>query len=131
MSGWEQVAGSGENDALKLAESGEIQQWSFHGHLFDFECRLVPHHYPMIPNGVRLEMHMAETAGGDLVDPIESSVEVIQGGQGAEVASDFDRWARIAVGAKARELFAYSGKRVMALEELKQMSASDSPARDK
>ncbi len=130
MSGWEQIAGSSENDLLKLAESGEIQQWSFHGHLFDFECRLVPHHYPMIPNGVRLEMRMAETAGGDPVNPIESTVDVIQGGQGAEVASDFDQWARIAIGAKVRELFAYSGKRVMALEELERMSTPDSPAED-
>ena len=73
---------------------------------------------------------MAETAGGDLVDPIESSVEVIQGGQGAEVASDFDQWARIAIGEKVRELFAYSGKRVMALEELERMSTPDSPAGD-
>lgn len=31
MSGWEQVAGSSENDPLKLAESGEKQQWSFRG----------------------------------------------------------------------------------------------------
>ena len=130
MSGWEQVAGSSENDPLKLAESGEKQQWSFHGHLFDFECRLGPHHYPMIPNGVRLEMRMAETPGGNPVDPIESSVVVIQGGQGAEVASDFDRWARIAIGAKVRELFAYAGKRVMALEELERMSTPDSPAGD-
>ena len=130
MSGWEQVAGSSENDPLKLAESGEIQRWSFHGHVFDFECRLVPHRYPMIPNGVRLEMRMAETAAGDSVDPIESSVEVIQGGQGAEVTSDFDQWARIASRAKVQELFAYSGKRVMALEELKRMSTPDSPAGD-
>ena len=56
MSGWEQVAGSGENDPLKLAESGEKQQWSFHGHVFDFECRPAPHKYPLIPNGVQLEM---------------------------------------------------------------------------
>jgi hypothetical protein len=130
MSGWEQVAGSSENDPLKLAESEEKQQWSFHGHLFDFECRLEPHHYTMIPNGVRLEMHMAETSGGNPVDPIESSVVVIQGGQGAEVASDFDQWARIAIGAKLRELFAYVGKRVMAQEELQRMSTPDSPGED-
>jgi hypothetical protein len=119
MSGWEQVAGSSENDPLTLAESGEQQQWSFHGHLFDFECRLALHHYPMIPNGVRLEMRMAET-----------SLVVIQGGQGAEVATDFDQWARIAIGAKDRELFAYAGKRVMALEELERMSTPDGPPGD-
>jgi hypothetical protein len=130
MSGWEQVAGSSENDPLTLAESGEQQQWSFHGHLFDFECRLALHHYPMIPNGVRLEMRMAETGGGDPVSPIESSLVVIQGGQGAEVATDFDQWARIAIGAKDRELFAYAGKRVMALEELERMSTPDGPPGD-
>lgn len=86
MSGWEQVAGSSEKDPLKLAQSGEKQQWSFHGRVFDFECRLVPHSYPMMPGGVRLELHMAETAGGDPSHPIETSAVVIAGGQGAEVA---------------------------------------------
>lgn len=130
MSGWEQVAGSGEKDPVKLAESSEKQQWSFHGHVFDFECRLVPHNYPLIPNGVGLEMRMVETAGGDPADPIESSVVVLQGGQGAEVASDFDQWARIAIGEKDRGLFAYAGKRVLAQEELQRLSGSDSPGKD-
>lgn len=75
-------------------------------------------------------MRMAETAGGNPVSPIESSVVVVQGGQGAEVASDFDQWARISIGAKVRELFAYAGKKVMALEELERTSTPGSPAED-
>jgi hypothetical protein len=127
MSGWEQVAGSSENDPLTLATSGEKQEWSFHGHVFDFECRLAPHHYSMIPNGVQLEMHMVETAGGDPTKPIECSAVAIQGGLGAEVASDFDEHARIGIREQARGLFAYAGKRVLALEELQRMATSDSP----
>ena len=49
MSGWEQVAGSKQNDPVKLAESGEKQQWSFHGRVFDFECRSAPHKYQLDP----------------------------------------------------------------------------------
>lgn len=127
MSGWEQVAGSSENDPLTLATSGERQQWSFHDHVFDFECRLAPHHYSMIPNGVQLEMHIVETAGGDPTEPIECSAVALQGGPGAEVASDFDEHARIGIREQARGLFAYAGKRVLALEELRRMSTPDSP----
>ena len=104
MSGWEQVAGNGENDPLKLAETGEKQQWSFHGHVFDFECRPAPHKYPLIPNGVQLEMSIAETAGGDPAKPIECSEVAIQGGEGAEVLSDFDVWARMDAEAKVGDL---------------------------
>ena len=126
MSGWEQVAGSSESDPLALATSGEKQQWSFHDHVFDFECRLAPHHYPLIPNGVELEMRIAETADGDPASPIALSSIVIAGGEGAEVASDFDEQARFGVREQARGLFAYAGKRVLALEELQRMSAPDS-----
>ncbi len=127
MSGWEQVAGSGENDPLALATSGEKQQWSFHGRSFDFECRLAPHRYAMIANGVQLEMRIAETVVGDPENPIALSSTVIAGGQGAEVASDFDEHARIGIREQARGLFAYAGKRVLALEELQGMAATESP----
>jgi hypothetical protein len=92
MSGWEQVAGSGESDPLTLATSGERQQRSFHGHVFDFECRLAPHHYPMIPNGVQLEMHIVETAGGDPTKPIECSAVAIQGGQDLQQPGHKGSW---------------------------------------
>jgi hypothetical protein len=128
MSGWERVAGSGENDAIKLAESGEKQQWSFHGHVFDFECRLAPHKYQMIPNGVQLEVSIAETAGGDPAKPIACTEVATQGGEGAEVVSDFDEWARINAQAKVREIFAYAGKWVLALEELERMANPEAPA---
>jgi hypothetical protein len=128
MSGWEQVAGSGENDAIKLAESGEKQQWSFHGHVFDFECRLAPHKYQMIPNGVQLEVSIAETAGGDPAKPIACTEVATQGGEGAEVVSDFDEWARINAQAKVREIFAYAGKWVLALEELERVANPEAPA---
>ena len=130
MSGWEQVAGSGENDPLKLAESGEKQQWSFHGHAFDFECRHAPHKYPLIANGVQLEMRIVETAGGDPAKPIECSEAATQGGEGAEVLSDFDVWARINAETKVREIFAYAGKRVLALEELARPASPDSPVEE-
>ena len=130
MSGWEQIAGKSENDPLKLAENGEKQQWSFHGHSFDFECRPAPHKYPLIPNGVQLEMRIAETGGGDPAKPIECSEVAIQGGEGAEVLSDFDAWARIDAAAKVREIFAYAGKRVLALEELARPADLDAPAED-
>jgi hypothetical protein len=130
MSGWEQVAGSGENDSVKLAESGEKQQWSFHGHVFDFECRLAPHKYQMIPNGVQLEMSIVETAGGDPAKPIKCSEVAIQGGEGAEVASDFDERALIDANAKVREIFAYAGKWVLALEELARLANPNAPEKD-
>jgi hypothetical protein len=129
MSGWEQVAGSGENDPLKLAETGEKQQWSFHGHVFDFECKSAPHKYPLIPSGVQLEVRIAETAGGDAPGgPIECSGVAIQGGEGAELLSDFDVWARLNAEAKVREIFAYAGKHVLALEELAPPVAEEAPA---
>jgi hypothetical protein len=119
MSAWEQVAGTTESDPIKLAETGEKQQWSFHGHVFDFECRSAPHKYPLIPNGVQLEVRIAETSDG--VAPwgrIECSEVAIQGGGGAEILSDFDVWARLSAGEKVREVFAYAGRSVLALEEL-------------
>jgi hypothetical protein len=100
---------------------------SFHDHVFEFECRLTPHHYSMIPNGVQLEMRIAETDGGDPENPIALSSTSIAGGQGAEIASDSDEHARIAIREQARGLFAYAGKRVLALEELQRMSTSESP----
>ena len=130
MSGWEQVAGSGEKDPIKLAESGEKQQWSFHGHVFDFECRLTPHDYPHISNGVQFEAHMVETSGGDPVDPIVASAVVTQGGEGAELASDFDQWTLLNAADKVREVFAYAGKRVLALEELARPAEPEAPAED-
>jgi hypothetical protein len=130
MSGWEQVGGNSENDPIKIAESGEKQQWSFHGHVFDFECRLTPHKYPMIPNGVQLEMSIVETAGGDPGKPIACTEVATQGGEGAEVASDFDAWARINAGAKVREIFAYAGKMVLALEELQRLADTEASAVD-
>jgi hypothetical protein len=120
MSGWEQVAGAQENDPLKLAETGEKQQWSFHGRVFDFECRSAPHKYQLIPNGVQLEMSIAETAGGDAA--IRCSEVAIQTGDGAELLSDFDAYARINAEAKVREIFAYAGKMVLAHEELERMA---------
>ena len=120
MSGWEQVAGAQENDPLKLAETGEKQQWSFHGRVFDFECRSAPHKYQLIPNGVQLEMSIAETAGGDAA--IHCSEVAIQAGDGAELLSDFDAYARINAEAKVREIFAYAGKMVLAHEELERMA---------
>ena len=130
MSGWEQVAGDSENDPIKIAESGEKQQWSFHGHVFDFECRSAPHKDQLIPNGVQLEMSIAETAGGDPAKPIECTEVATQAGEGAEVLSDFDAWARINAAAKVREIFAYAGKWVLALEELGLASNPDAPAAD-
>ncbi len=130
MSGWEQVAGSSETDPLALATSGETQQWSFHGHVFDFECRLAPHDYPMIPNGVGLEMRIAETVVDDREDPIALTSVVLAGRQGAEVASDFDEHARIGIREQARGLFAYAGQRVLAQEELQRISTSDTPGED-
>ena len=130
MSGWEQVAGSSEKDPLKLAESGEKQQWSFHGHVFDFECRSAPHKYRLIPNGVHLEVSIVETAGGDADKPIACTEVATQGGEGAELLSDFDQWARISAADKVREIFAYAGKRVLALEELGLATNADAPAGD-
>ncbi len=126
MSGWKQVEGSGETDPLTLATSGEKQQWSFHGHVFDFECRLAPHSYAMIPNGVGLELRIAESSPVDPENPIELSSLVIAGGQGASVASDFDEHAQIGIREQARGLFAYAGKRVLALEELQLIATPES-----
>ncbi|HTX67992.1 MAG TPA: hypothetical protein VMH50_02450 [Thermoleophilia bacterium] len=128
MSGWEQVAGAVENDPIKLAESGEKQQWSFHGHVFDFECRTAPHRYQLIPNGVQLEMSIIETGGA--AKPIECSEVAIQAGDGAELLSDFDAFARINAEAKVREIFAYAGKMVLAREELEQLAHPEAPAED-
>ena len=130
MSGWERVDGSSENDPIKLAESGEKQQWSFHGHVFDYQCKLTPHKYQMIPNGVQLEMSIAETAGGDAAKPIQCTEVVLQGGQGAEVASDFDEWALIDAQAKVRDIFAYAGKWVLALEELERLANPEAVAEE-
>ena len=130
MSGWEQVAGSSEKDPIRLAESGEKQQWSFHSHVFEFACRLAPHKYQMIPNGVQLEMSIVETAGGDPAKPIACTEVATQGGEGAEVASDFDQWARLSAEAKVREIFAYAGKWVLALEELERLANPEGPAGD-
>lgn len=126
MSAWEQVAGSKENDPIKLAESGEKQQWSFHGHVFDFECRTAPHKYQLIPNGVQLEMSIVETAGGDSVQPIQCTEVAIQAGDGAELLSDFDAYARLNAEAKVREIFAYAGKMVLAHEELEGLAEPES-----
>ena len=126
MSGWEQVAGAEENDPIKLAETGEKQQWSFHGHVFDFECRTAPHRYQLIPNGVQLEMSIVETGGAA---PIECSEVAIQAGDGAELLSDFDAFARINAEAKVREIFAYAGKMVLMREELERL-ANPEPAQD-
>lgn len=129
MSGWEQVAGSGEKDPIKLAETGEKQQWSFHGHVFDFECAAAPHKYPLIPNGVQLEVRIAEA--GDADTPwgrIECSEVATQGGGGAELLSDFDVWARLDAEAKVRDIFAYAGKSVLAREELAPPVAEEAPA---
>jgi len=125
MSGWEQVAGAEENDPIKLAETGEKQRWSFHGHVFDFECRTAPHRYQLIPNGVQLEMSIVETGGAA---PIECSEVAIQAGDGAELLSDFDAFARINAEAKVREIFAYAGKMVLAHEELERLAHPEAPA---
>jgi hypothetical protein len=120
MSGWEQVAGAQENDPIKLAETGEKQQWSFHGRVFDFACAAAPHKYQLIPNGVQLEMSITEAAGGDAA--IRCSEVAIQAGDGAELLSDFDAFARINAEAKMREIFAYAGKMVLAQEELERLA---------
>lgn len=130
MSGWEQVAGTNEGDPIKLAESGEKQQWSFHGHVFDFECRPAPHKYPLIPNGVQLEMSIAEAAGGDPAWPIRCEEVATQAGDGAELLSDFDPLARINAGSKMREIFAYAGKMVLAHEELERRANPEAAAED-
>jgi hypothetical protein len=130
MSAWEQVAGPEENDPFKLAESGEKQQWSFHGHVFEYECRPAPHRYQLIPNGVQLEVSIAEVAGGDAATPIRCTEVAVQAGDGAELLSDFDAFARINAEAKVREIFAYAGKMVLALEELERFAASGTPAED-
>jgi hypothetical protein len=127
MSAWEQVAGVEENDPIKLAETGEKQQWSFHGHVFDYECRTAPHKYQLIPNGVQLEMSIVE-AGGDAAKPIQCSEVAIQAGDGAELLSDFDAFARINAEAKVREIFAYAGKMVLAQEELERMTDPEAAA---
>jgi hypothetical protein len=129
MSGWEQVAGAQENDPIKLAETGEKQQWSFHGQVFEFECGTAPHKYPLIPNGVQLEVRIAETGGVDaLGGPIACSEVTIQGGGGAELLSDFDVWARLDAEDKVRAIFAYAGKRVLAREELAPPAQADAAA---
>jgi len=129
MSAWEQVAGARENDPIKLAETGEKQQWSFHGRVFDFECRSAPHKYQLIPNGVQLEMSIAET-GGDASSPIQCTEVAIQAGDGAELLSDFDAFARINAEAKVREIFAYAGKMVLAQEELERLAHPETAAED-
>jgi hypothetical protein len=128
MSGWEQVAGAQENDPIKLAETGEKQQWSFHGRVFDFACAAAPHKYQLIPNGVQLEMSIAEATGGDAA--IRCSEVAIQAGDGAELLSDFDAFARINAEAKVREIFAYAGKMVLAQEELERLANPEAPAED-
>jgi len=130
MSGWEKVAGSKENDPVKLAESGEKQQWSFHGRVFDFECRTVPHTYQLIPNGVQLEMSIVETSSGDASEPIQCTGVALQAGDGAELLSDFDAFARINAEAKVRDIFAYAGKMVLAHEELERLANPDAGADD-
>lgn len=122
MSGWEQVTGSKQNDPVKLAESGEKQQWSFHDRVFDFECRSAPHKYQLIPNGVQLEMSIVETSGGGQAEPIRCTEVAIQAGNGAELLSDFDGFARINAEAKVRDIFAYAGKMVLAHEELERLA---------
>ena len=116
MSGWEKVAGNDENDPIKLAESGEKQQWSFHGHVFDFACKAAPHKYTLIPNGVQLEMCLAGTGDAESITCCEVAT---QAGDGAELLSDFDEYARINAEAKMRVIFAYAGKMVLMREELK------------
>jgi hypothetical protein len=129
MSGWEQVAGSGENDPVKLAETGEKQRWSFHGHVFDFECKAAPRKYTLIPNGVQLEMTIAETGGGEAPwGRIECTEVAIQAGDGAELLSDFDEYARINAQAKMRDVFAFAGKSVLAQEELAPPAEADETA---
>jgi hypothetical protein len=130
MSAWEQVAGTQENDPIKLAETGEKQQWSFHDHVFDFECKTVPHKYQLIPNGVELQMNIAEVSGGDPAKPIQCAEVAIQAGDGAELLSDFDAFARINAEAKVREIFAYAGKMVLAHEELERLANPDAPAEE-
>jgi hypothetical protein len=120
MSAWEQVAGATENDPIKLAESGERQQWSFHGHVFDFECRTAPHKYQLIPNGVQLEMSIVESGADENL--IRCAEVALQAGDGAELLSDFDDFARINAQAKVREIFAYAGKMVLAHEELQRLA---------
>ena len=130
MSGWEQVAGSKENDPIKLAESGEKQQWSFHGRVFDFECHPAPHKYQLIPNGVQLEMSIVESSGGDPARPIQCTEVALQAGDGAELLSDFDVFARINAEAKVRDVFAYAGKMVLAHEELERLANPETQAED-
>lgn len=127
MSAWEQVAGSKENDPIRLAETGETQQWSFHGHVFAFECRTAPHKYQLIPNGVQLEMSIVET-GVDAAKAISCSEVAVQAGDGAELLSDFDAFARINAAAKMREIFAYAGKMVLAHEELDRLAHPEAAA---
>jgi hypothetical protein len=117
MSGWEQVAGSKENDPIKLAESGEKQQWSFHSRVFDFECHSAPHKYQLIPNG-------------DPARPIQCTEVALQAGDGAELLSDFDVFARINAEAKVRDIFAYAGKMVLAQEELERLANPEAQAED-
>jgi hypothetical protein len=129
MSGWEQVAGSEERNPIKLAETGEKQQWSFHGRVFDFECATAPLKYPLIPNGIQLEVRIAETGDGEAPwGRIECSGVAIQGGGGAELLSDFDVWARLGAEDKVREVFAYAGKSVLAQEELAPPAEEAAPA---
>lgn len=128
MSGWEQVGGSGESDPIRLAESGEKQQWSFHGHVFDFECRSAPHRYQLIPSGVQLEMSIAEAEPADPARRIECTEVALQGNDGAELLSDFDEWARINARVKVREIFAYAGKMVLAREELERLAQPEGAA---
>jgi hypothetical protein len=130
MSGWERVAGSKENDPVKLAEGGEKQRWSFHGRVFDFECRPAPHKYQLIPNGVQLEMTIVETSGSDPAGPIQCTEVAIQAGDGAALLSDFDAFARINAEAKVRDIFAYAGKMVLAHEELELVANREAALED-
>ena len=131
MSGWERVDGGSENDPIKIAESGEKQQWSSHGRVFDYPVQADAAQVPDdFANGVQLEMSIAETAGGDAAKPIKCTEVALQGGQGAEVASDFDEWALIDAQAKVRDIFAYAGKWVLALEELERLANPEAVAEE-
>jgi hypothetical protein len=79
---------------------------------------------------MQLEMSIVETTGGDPAEPIQCTEVAIQAGDGAELLSDFDAFARINAQAKVRDIFAYAGKMVLACEELERLANPDAAAED-
>ena len=73
-------------------------------------------------------MSIVESSGGESAKPIQCTEVAIQAGDGAELLSDFDAFARFNAEAKVRDIFAYAGKMVLAREELERLANPDAAA---